>query len=80
MWIYKSRIHLIPIVHVSSPSRKRVRRRFPGSSQSDDEDENDLATDEYLMVDDALVLIRDPSIETLAPPVVEDTIWKRINQ
>ncbi|KAH9487088.1 Protein ecdysoneless-like protein [Psilocybe cubensis] len=78
VWIYNSRLHLIPLSHISPPSRKRHRRKLPGSADSDNEDvEKD--DDEYLATEDAIKLVRDASIETLAPPAVEKTVWERIS-
>lgn len=70
-------MHLIPLQHISAPSKPKRRRRFPGS-QSDDE--GDIVGDdieEYLAIDDALKLVRDATIETRAPRTVENTVWQR---
>jgi len=37
-----------------------------------------MEDNDYLAADDALQLLRDSSIETIAPPEVEKTVWKRI--
>ncbi|KAF8922270.1 SGT1 protein-domain-containing protein [Mucidula mucida] len=80
VWIYSSHLHLIPLSHVSSPSRKR-RHRLPRAQDSDDEDniEQD-ENDDYLAVEDALALIRDSSVDTCAPREVEHLAWGRIGR
>lgn len=77
VWIYSSHLHLIPLSHVSSPSRKR-RHRYPRPQDSDDEDNilND-DRDEFLAVEDALDLVRDATVATRASPEAEDLAWER---
>lgn len=81
VWIYSSRLHLIPISHVSPPSRKRRRRRLPGAKESDDEGDGNIEDDDddFIVVEDALKLVRDASVHTMAPPNVEKTVWQRIS-
>ncbi|TRM60141.1 SGT1 protein-domain-containing protein [Schizophyllum amplum] len=47
VWLYKSHLHLIPLAHASSPSKKRRRRKLPNAPDSDDED--DIATVEGIV-------------------------------
>ncbi|KAG2350677.1 SGT1-domain-containing protein [Suillus weaverae] len=78
VWIYSGILHLIPLQYISSPSKPKRRRRFPGSKDSDDE--GDIVGDdleEYLAIDDALKLVRDATVETRAPRTVENTVWQR---
>jgi hypothetical protein len=78
VWIYSGILHLIPLQHVSAPSKPKRRRKFPGSKDSDDEGNivgDDL--EEYLAIDDALKLVRDATVETRAPRTVEKTVWQR---
>ena len=81
VWLYESHLHLIPLAHVSPPSKHRRRRKLPGAPDSDDE--NDLNTgleeDDWIAVDDALTTLRDPALDTLAPPEVESIVWQRIS-
>ncbi|KZT74872.1 hypothetical protein DAEQUDRAFT_659111 [Daedalea quercina L-15889] len=81
VWIYESHLHLIPLSHVSAPSSKPHRSRHPRSKDSDDE--GDIAQgdddDGFITVADALKLVRDPLIDTLAPPTAEQLVWKRIS-
>lgn len=73
-------MHLIPLSHVSPPSKPRKRLRIPGGKAHEDEDH--LAADEedeYIAIEDALPLVRDASVDTLAPKAVEDTVWQRIS-
>ncbi|KAG2156499.1 SGT1-domain-containing protein [Suillus bovinus] len=68
VWIYSGILHLIPLQHISAPSKPKRRRIFPGSKDCDDEDDivgDDL--EEYLAIDDALKLVRDATLETRAP-------------
>ncbi|KAH0838529.1 SGT1 protein-domain-containing protein [Lanmaoa asiatica] len=80
VWIYSDRLHLIPLSHVSPPSKPRKRPRINGRREHEDEghfgaDEED----EYIAIEDALPLVRDASVDTLAPKAVEDIIWQRIS-
>ncbi|KAI6045073.1 SGT1 protein-domain-containing protein [Pisolithus marmoratus] len=78
VWICGGRLHLIPLSHVSAPNKSR---RHPVVIQ-----QNELSTalgesdEDYIAIDDALCLVRDACICTLAPKEVEDTIWKRISE
>lgn len=64
---------------MSPSNRKRNRRKLPGAPESDDED-NAIRDDEtFLAAVDAVNLVRDPSIDTLAPPLVEQIVWTRIS-
>ncbi|KAF8807259.1 SGT1-domain-containing protein [Phlegmacium glaucopus] len=76
VWIYKSRIHLIPLSHVSPESRRKSRRKLPGATDSDDEG-ND--PESFIAVEDGVKLVRDASVDTLAPSGVEKIIWQRIS-
>ncbi|KIM48351.1 hypothetical protein M413DRAFT_440079 [Hebeloma cylindrosporum] len=78
VWIYNSRLHLIPLLHVSPGSRKRYRRPFPGGADSDDEDARPGDDDTFISAEDAVKFVRDPSIDTYAPPDVEKIVWQRI--
>ncbi|KAH9937432.1 SGT1-domain-containing protein [Fomitopsis serialis] len=80
VWIYQSRLHLIPLLHVSAPSSKPHRRRYPRTKDSDDEgDFTQDDDDSFISVSDALTAVRDPLVDTLAPPEVEQHVWKRIS-
>jgi len=77
VWIYRSRLHLIPIVHVSPKSS--VRRRQELSPDSDGESLKNGENDEFIASADALKLVRDPQRDTFAPPDVEKLVWDRIS-
>ncbi|KAJ7770808.1 SGT1 protein-domain-containing protein [Mycena maculata] len=77
VWIYSSQLHIIPLSHVSPPSRKHPRRKLPGKADSDDEGEDDQ--EYFLAIEDALKLLRDESVETVASTAVQNSVWGRIN-
>lgn len=80
VWIYSSHLHLVPISHVSSPSRKRRRRRLPGAKESDDEGDNIGDPDEeFITAQDAVKSVRASPSDTRAPPEVERIVWQRIS-
>ncbi|KAI6031978.1 SGT1 protein-domain-containing protein [Pisolithus microcarpus] len=77
VWLYSGRLHLIPSSHVSASNKPR---RHPAAMQQNEygttlEEDNE----DTIAVDDAVRLVRDASIHTLAPKGVEDAIWKRIS-
>lgn len=77
VWLYSGRLHLIPSSHVSASNKPR---RHPAAMQQNEygttlEEDNE----DTIAVDDAVCLVRDASIHTLAPKGVEDAIWKRIS-
>ncbi|KAF4623707.1 hypothetical protein D9613_001668 [Agrocybe pediades] len=80
VWIYRSRLHLIPLTHISPPSRKRQRRKLPGANDSDNEDLEVGDDDTFIAVEDAVKIVRDPSVNTLAPAAVERIVWERISE
>jgi len=61
---------------VSAPIKKRQRPRLAAAM---DEDDESPTGDSYIAVEDALSLVRDATIDTLAPKEVEDATWKRIS-
>ncbi|KAH9890964.1 SGT1-domain-containing protein [Cubamyces lactineus] len=80
VWIHDSRLHLVPLSHVSAPSSKNRRRRYlphqsaeEGEELHEDEDEED-----FISATDAVKLVRDPLVDTTAPSKVEEVVWKRI--
>ncbi|KAJ3750022.1 SGT1 protein-domain-containing protein [Lentinula detonsa] len=80
VWIHRSRLHLVDISHVSPPSRKsRRKQKSSGASLSDDENSSMQELEDYIAVEDALKLVRDLNVDTLAPPAVEQVIWTRIS-
>ncbi|KXN83606.1 hypothetical protein AN958_01171 [Leucoagaricus sp. SymC.cos] len=79
VWIYNSRLHLIPLSHTSPPSRKRRRRKYTDNADSGEEDHLNDEDDEYLASQDGVKLVRDDITNTLAPEKVEATVWRRIS-
>ncbi|TFK23090.1 SGT1-domain-containing protein [Coprinopsis marcescibilis] len=77
VWIYKSRLHLVPLAYMSPSSKRKLRRQLPGSADSDDELGGD-DEDEFISANDAVAVCRDPHAETLAPPDVEKAVYARI--
>nr|GAT49701.1 predicted protein [Mycena chlorophos] len=78
VWIYGSQLHIIPLSYISTPSKRRQRRKLPGNSDSDDEGANE-DNEHFLSVDDALVILRDNSEEALASPDIQHAIFNRVN-
>jgi hypothetical protein len=81
VWIYGSHLHLVPLLHVSPPSRDGHRRRFPNSKDTEDKDDNigQLEDEDWITAQDALTLVRDPTVDTQAPSEVEQLVWQRIS-
>ncbi|KIL70987.1 hypothetical protein M378DRAFT_66554 [Amanita muscaria Koide BX008] len=79
VWIYNSRLHLLPLSHISPPSRRKHRRKLPGRSESDDEDLTVEDDNEWISANDAANVIMDPFIDTFAPEAVEKLVWQRIS-
>ncbi|KAH6917569.1 SGT1 protein-domain-containing protein [Coprinopsis sp. MPI-PUGE-AT-0042] len=79
VWIYKNRLHLIPLDFVSPSSRRRLRRKLPNAGDSDDE-RDPSSEDDYISANDAQSALRNghTSARTLAPPEVEKAVWNRI--
>lgn len=75
VWIYNSQIHLIDLSHVSPPSKIPRKRRVDGDS----DDERD-AVEDFLAVEDALKVLRDPLVDTAAPNGVKEITWQRISR
>ena len=80
VWIHNSRLHLVPLSHVSPPSSNKRRRKYINVRDSDDE-ENDGAEEQsqFIAATDAIKLVRDPLVDTAAPRNVEDVVWGRIS-
>ncbi|EJF66458.1 hypothetical protein DICSQDRAFT_176292 [Dichomitus squalens LYAD-421 SS1] len=80
VWIHSSRLHLVPLSHVSPPSSKTRRKYVP---YGDDDTENQMDESEenhdFITAADAVKLVRDPLVDTLAPQNVQDVVWKRIS-
>ncbi|KAI0359104.1 SGT1-domain-containing protein [Trametes cingulata] len=81
VWIHNSRLHLIPLSHVSAPSSKTRRRRYlPHQSAEDEEELNENEDEEdFITATDAVKLVRDPLVQTTAPEKVEEVVWMRIS-
>ncbi|KAF9243859.1 SGT1 protein-domain-containing protein [Melanogaster broomeanus] len=79
VWIYRGRLHLIPLVHFSAPNKARRRRSVSGAKDDKGHIVDDEDDDDYISVADAQPLVRDASVDTLAPKAVEDTVFQRIS-
>ncbi|KAI0823078.1 SGT1-domain-containing protein [Trametes gibbosa] len=77
VWIHNSRLHLIPLSHVSAPSSKTRRRRQQDTEEREESDEP-YDEQEFITATDAVKLVRDPLVQTLAPERVEQVAWMRI--
>ncbi|KAI0662562.1 SGT1-domain-containing protein [Cubamyces menziesii] len=79
VWIHNSRLHLVPLSHVSAPSSKTRRRRYlPHQSAEEEELHEDEDEDDFITATDAVKLVRDPLVDTTSPSKVEEVVWKRI--
>ncbi|KIY67595.1 hypothetical protein CYLTODRAFT_352909 [Cylindrobasidium torrendii FP15055 ss-10] len=77
VWIYAFQMHLIPISHVSPPSRKRPVRHKANDSDDEDGIHGDDSDKEYIAVEDALELVRDATVNTHASSEVSSTALQR---
>ncbi|KAG9047970.1 hypothetical protein FS837_001042 [Tulasnella sp. UAMH 9824] len=78
VWIYQSNLHLIPLEHVSPPSAssKTSRRKLPRHEDADTErDAPDEA--DFITIEHAVRLIRDPDIDTKASGNIQGAIHRR---
>ena len=76
VWLYRGRLHLIPLSFVSAPSTKtRSRRRHSGNESDDDGLGN--ADEDWLSVKDALIVLRTNG-QTEVSETVNSAISKRI--
>jgi hypothetical protein len=71
-------LHLIPLSYTSPSSRKRHRSSFLGAADSDDEDARHVDDDTFIAAEDAISVVRDPSIYSYATPDIEKIVWQRI--
>ncbi|KAI0670169.1 SGT1-domain-containing protein [Trametes maxima] len=81
VWIHNSRLHLIPLSHISAPSSKPRRRRYVPHQGAEEEvgiDENEDEED-FLAATDAVKLVRDSYTRTITPERVEQIVWQRIS-
>ncbi|KAI0076274.1 SGT1-domain-containing protein [Panus rudis PR-1116 ss-1] len=76
VWIYQSHLHLVPLSQISPPSSRPAKRKYPGVR--DEEGIDEANDDEWISVPDAIKVVRDPLIDTLASQEVENDVWKRI--
>ncbi|KAH8120600.1 SGT1-domain-containing protein [Phellopilus nigrolimitatus] len=77
VWIYRSKLHIIPLSYLSPPSTRSHSRRALGGDESD-EGENFGDDEGWLNVPDALKVLRSDS-NTEALKSVQDSVWKRIS-
>ena len=78
VWIHNSRLHLVPLSHVSPPSSKATRRKYashPEDGSNDDLDDNE----DLISAAHAVQLVRDLLVNTTAPQNVEQAVWRRID-
>ena len=68
VWIYQEKLHLVPIEHTSA---------LPFSTDSPST--ADPSNEGFLDRVQALNLVRDPAVATLAPQALQDLVWARIN-
>ena len=53
----------------------------PGTDEDDGDEQNiaDDNSDEYISSEDAIALVRDASVMTVAPSAVEQIVWQRVS-
>ncbi|KAG6817605.1 hypothetical protein H0H87_006233 [Tephrocybe sp. NHM501043] len=70
-------------VYISKPSiglDLQLPRQLPGTNEDEDRDNITVEDDdEYISAQDAIKLVRDPSVPTFAPKSVEAIVWRRIS-
>ncbi|GAA5932072.1 hypothetical protein JCM3775_004233 [Rhodotorula graminis] len=72
VWIHQGRLHLVPLDHTSPvPFADTAAEPLNPSFDPDDDTFLDRAA--------AILLVRDPNVDTLAPPDVEAAVWARID-
>ncbi|GAA5854531.1 hypothetical protein JCM9279_000833 [Rhodotorula babjevae] len=77
VWIHQGRLHLVPLEHTSpvpfadAPKTSAADEPLNPSFDPDDDAFLDRAA--------AILLVRDPAVDTLAPPDVEAAVWARID-
>ncbi|KAG8983541.1 hypothetical protein FRB94_007765 [Tulasnella sp. JGI-2019a] len=82
VWIYQSRLHLIPLDRSSTGYDKSKRRRRQ-SNYSGDEGDFSRTTgddDQWISVPDALKVVRDPSVPTTTSEGVQSIIQRKISR
>lgn len=80
VWLYRSHLHLVPIFYHSLANTPRIRRRLQETEDDNIQDPTAIAEDDdYLGPADALRLVQDPTVDTIAPDEVERAVWRRIS-
>ncbi|KAF7784710.1 transcriptional regulator family: SGT1 [Agaricus bisporus var. burnettii] len=80
VWIYRSRLHLIPISHVSPPSKRQRRRKYANNADESDDGDFHEKEEEYICVEDALNVVRDSAADTFASARTAAAVWERISR
>ena len=77
LWVYKDRLHLIPL-DFKSPGIPKKRRIFEIDNKFDDLNDDNDVNDAWIDLKKAIELVRDDNINTLAPQNVENAAFSRI--
>jgi len=80
VWIYQDHLHIVPIQYISAPNAKREKRRAVHEVDSDNESSDKDVDSHYISSEEALKLVRNPKIDTLAPKEVEQAALRRIEK
>ncbi|KAL8276826.1 hypothetical protein RQP46_010757 [Phenoliferia psychrophenolica] len=72
VWIHQQQLHLVPLEHSSTLP-------FAASASDSASATDDPSNEGFLDRVQALNLVRDPSIPTVAPKALQDIVWARIN-
>ncbi|KAG8932821.1 hypothetical protein FRC02_000505 [Tulasnella sp. 418] len=79
IWIHRSQLHIIPLEHISPKGRPQGSRRRALPNQ-EEEDEIQESEESYISIQDALRIVRDSTIPTVASPAVQEAAFARIKE
>ncbi|KAI0702453.1 SGT1 protein-domain-containing protein [Cytidiella melzeri] len=80
VWVYNSNMHLISVSHISSASAKEQYRLRSAGRLGEGEDEDTESHNDFISVQDAIRLLRDPLEKTRVSDEVATAVWQRISK
>ena len=78
VWIYKSKLHLIPLNYSSPPSAKPKRQSYAGEDEIGG-GSLEGPSDSWLSIPDSLKVLWSGEEETEAPKEVQEAVLRRIS-